>query len=287
MYQTIFIVFLISLSSCVGGRLDESQELYPQIGSILAQSGRIVGGSNVSTNLYPWFALSTTPGGFCGGVLISPEYVLTAAHCIHRKQQWVDNGGFEIGAFCDPNEKSNCGTKSEKFGVKEVTIHHLYEKSTFKYDFALIKLDGSSTIKPANIDDVGMSKSYEYVDSQNLWAVGKSFFNSVGGFVFFIQIDNSQQIISIFEGFGLLESGKYAIPDHLQHVDVKYYTNKECETKYQSYIFDGTTMMCAAKPGKDACAGDSGGPLYDKESDKVVGLTSWGIGCAYEDYPGM
>lgn len=46
-------------------------------------------------------------------------------------------------------------------------------------------------------------------------------------------------------------------------------------------------MICAADPGKrDACFADSGGPLYDKEKGILVGVVSFGIGCADEDYPG-
>ena len=46
-------------------------------------------------------------------------------------------------------------------------------------------------------------------------------------------------------------------------------------------------MMCAADIGKDACQGDSGGPLYDKENDVLVGIVSWGMGCAHSQYPGV
>jgi trypsin len=46
-------------------------------------------------------------------------------------------------------------------------------------------------------------------------------------------------------------------------------------------------MICAAVPGggKDACQGDSGGPLV--VGDQIVGIVSWGVGCALANYPGV
>merc|ERR1711937_399572 len=59
---------------------------------------------------------------------------------------------------------------------------------------------------------------------------------------------------------------------------------------YEGYGEITDAMMCAGDTsdgGEDACQGDSGGPLYDKNADTLVGVTSWGIGCALEDYPGV
>merc|ERR1712045_372296 len=39
--------------------------------------------------------------------------------------------------------------------------------------------------------------------------------------------------------------------------------------------------------GEDACQGDSGGPLFDRQSNTLVGVTSWGEGCALKTHPGV
>lgn len=219
-------------------------------------SSRIVGGSDVQNDEYPWFA-RTISNGICGGVLVSPNYVLTAAHCISRKSEWLATGGFQVGALCYASD--NCKQNSETFKAIKVLKHPSYNSGSYAQDFALVKLDGTSTITPANLDSTGVSQSYEQLNAKSdLWAVG----------------------------LGLLKAGTMNLPDHLQHVEVNYVTNNECETTFKKYDYDTNSMICAAAPGKDACGGDSGGPLYDKENETVIGLTSWGIGCADERFPG-
>ena len=88
----------------------------------------------------------------------------------------------------------------------------------------------------------------------------------------------------IFKGLGALEYNTNDLPDHLQHVELSYITNENCSSFYGGEITN--SMMCALTPFKDVCQGDSGGPLYDSENDVVVGITSWGYGCA-DDFPGV
>jgi V8-like Glu-specific endopeptidase len=46
-------------------------------------------------------------------------------------------------------------------------------------------------------------------------------------------------------------------------------------------------MLCAIEDNVNACHGDSGGPLYDKTNNVLVGVVSWGWKCASKGYPGV
>jgi len=59
------------------------------------------------------------------------------------------------------------------------------------------------------------------------------------------------------KGLGRLES-EGVQPEHLQHVELKYVTNNECNADYSPQLITDN-MMCAKDPGQDACQGDSGG----------------------------
>ena len=57
---------------------------------------------------------------------------------------------------------------------------------------------------------------------------------------------------------GVLESEGDRQPEHLQHVELKYVTNDECNADYSPTLITDN-MMCAKDPGQDSCQGDSGG----------------------------
>jgi trypsin len=86
-------------------------------------------------------------------------------------------------------------------------------------------------------------------------------------------------------GWGNTNAFGSSYPERAQEVDVPYVTNAECDRAYGS-ITDG--MLCAGftNGGKDACQGDSGGPIFTR-SGVLVGVVSWGYGCAQAGYPGV
>jgi secreted trypsin-like serine protease len=69
---------------------------------------------------------------------------------------------------------------------------------------------------------------------------------------------------------------------------VEYIENQQCEGNYGRLVHP--EMICAAKANTDACQGDSGGPLVIKDCSGdpiLIGVVSWGYGCAQPDYPGV
>ena len=100
-------------------------------------------------------------------------------------------------------------------------------------------------------------------------------------------------VFPIGTGDLLPQKNLIAYPGKFHHVELKYVEPCDCYLAYQGEIESkgltliDTTMMCAADKGKDACQGDSGGPLYDKKNDVLVGVVSWGTGCADPKYPGV
>merc|ERR1712038_2208104 len=87
-------------------------------------------------------------------------------------------------------------------------------------------------------------------------------------------------------GFGETGSGYV---NRLKHVSVPYVPNSVCKEKYGSDAIS-SAMMCAGdlkNGGEDSCQGDSGGPLFDATSNTLVGVVSWGNGCALKNFPGV
>lgn len=205
---------------------------------------KIVGGVVADVGEFPFIASLQQSGfgHFCGGSLIAKHWVLTAAHC-------VADGAPDQIIIGMHNQADKSGT--EIFTAKKTITHPQYNDSNQDYDYALIELDHDSSFQP-----VALNSNKEVANTTPMATVA---------------------------GWGVTAESSQSIPNDLMKVDVPLVTNQTCDTAYPGKITD--RMVCAgyAQGGKDACQGDSGGPLMVKDSngnDILVGIVSWGDGCA-------
>ncbi len=225
---------------------DRTRPSYRDNGRIIQP--KIIGGEETELDTYNWFVKAGSGGG-CGGSLVSPEFVLTAAHCPPERFDWNI-----IGARCIKNanlDRQNCGQYREAIQSKRVFIHPLYENVQKGYDFMLIQLERRSNISAVEMDLDGMSTNYE--DGRpGLWTVG----------------------------FGLTQMYPEQSSNKLMGLEKKYVSIDRCLDSYQNetFVHVNEQMICAQNenPYKSACKGDSGGPLYDVEEGKLVGIVSAG-----------
>lgn len=216
-------------------------------------SPKIVGGIEAEKGEFPFMvSIQMGTSHFCGGSLIAPKWVLTAAHCIYTSAL-PTRGRIVIGA----HKLTDTGTEIHK--IKQAIKHPKYkERNQFDYDYALIELETESAYQPVMLN-------------------GKE-----------LEIDPENQIATT-AGWGTTrEQG--SVSNTLMKVDVPVVEQSKCEAAYPGDILD--TMLCAGldEGGKDSCQGDSGGPLLIQTElgDMVqVGVVSWGYGCARPDKYGV
>ena len=216
----------------------------------------IVGGSTVTASQYTTYFKSIASlryGGshFCGGTLIASNKILTAAHCLADFSSSTIKNSVTVTLG---SSRLSSSTGATTYKVSSYKIDPRYDANTSQFDMAVITIDGTSVITPAKVN----------VDTA-LPAVGTK---------------------TYVAGWGSTREGGN-VNSALKYTAVAVVSNTECTTAYGSDIYAGS--LCAYTKATDSCQGDSGGPLYSLRGTTmtVVGVVSWGNGCARAGYPGV
>ena len=252
---------------------------------------RIVGGTTTTIEEWPWqVAIADPPATgedgydrqFCGGSLVAPTVVLTAAHCVYDS----DSGFQPPSAFSVITGRTTLSS-SEGAEIPAVDLFYfvqtgsgpapqsqlaapaggqLYDEASSVWDVALLELASAA---PAPAEPIQIASPAE----RNLWEPGDP---------------------AYVTGWGSTATAVGAYRDDLHEAEIEIGSDEGCGSlaAYGS-DFDATTMVCAGEypeGGEDTCQGDSGGPLVvpaDAGAYRLVGDTSWGTACALPTKPGV
>ncbi|XP_004077842.1 trypsin-like [Oryzias latipes] len=214
----------------------------------LQEDEKIVGGFECQKNSVPYQVSLFTGYNYCGGTLLSEQWVLSAAHCEPKSNLEVRLGEHDIW---EPE-----GTEQHIMSAKFIR-HPNYDPRTQDNDIMLIKLSEPATLNSFVRPAVLPSKC---------------------------ENDGTMCRIS---GWGNIRSSDEGsrYPDKLQCLDAPLLSDETCFNAYPFQITEN--MICAGylEGGKDSCQGDSGGPMTC--DGELQGVVSWGHGCAMKNKPGV
>ncbi|KAI8420699.1 hypothetical protein MSG28_007928 [Choristoneura fumiferana] len=218
----------------------------------VVRGGRIIGGVSVVNGEYPWLAGIIRDDRFvCGATVLARDHLMTAAHCVSSVD--VSRLKVLVGVhnITDPMAKT--------YSVRTVTEHPDFNSYNYDNDIAIIRLTEpvpESIFRPLCLPEDGDSR----------------------------MLSNEEAIVS---GWGSTEEKGYPT-DTPNKVTVRIWDQEECANAGYGRRKVTPRMLCANAPDKDACTGDSGGPLLlSHPYNHVVGVVSWGRGCARVGYPGV
>lgn len=220
----------------------------PKLPHVLG-GGKIVNGFDLDIEEAPYQVSIQTRGKFhyCGGSLIAPDIVLTAAHCVDD-----DPKPRRVIIYLGSSDRVEGGIS---IPAADIIYHEKYNPRRIFNDIALIRL----------------SQSVEFSNKIQPIELATS--------------DPEPGTTVLVSGWGdRVDGDTRPAPRLLQGVYISTISLQDCRYAYGYFALQDTNL-CAYTQDKDSCQGDSGGPLA--ADGIQVGVVSWGAGCAERGAPGV
>ena len=272
----------------------------------------IVNGVPAAQGSWPWqvriLAGPDDRKGFCGGSLIRPRWVLTAAHCLQgRTKVAVGYGSVKLSDL-------------SVVAGDRIVIHPLYGAPPLMLESPAVPVEQveaksaasmarlKQDLPPSPKTDVALIRLAEPLDLPTVALADKSLderLNVAGaktvviGWGATFEYKNEKVIKALYDKFdaaalqSIINSPRVKIPDELRQAEVEIVDRELCRQVYgpASRIYDTEVCAGVAGSGRDSCQGDSGGPLAvrDPETQDYVqlGVVSWGKQCGHPMLPGI